>query len=241
MMTVTLPDPPRNASPVPHLTSIHATQRRGNYGSHTYPGNCGGYLIRDLLRYFRPQGVLDPMTGSGTCRDVCRELGIPCHSTDVYDGFDCADPEQMRALGTFDFIWIHPPYWRQKVYSSDPRDLSTRPTLQSFLKGLSDVIRNCYAALIPGGRLAVLMGDYSDRQEGFCPLTYHTKRLCFEAGFRQCCTDIVRFQHGNSSSKKSYRSSFIPGLHDICFIGRKPRTSSAPRETSRRSVPVGRE
>ena len=31
-------------------------------------------------------------------------------------------------------------------------------------------------------------------------------------------TDIIRFSHGASSSNKVYRSSFIPGLHDVCMI-----------------------
>lgn len=66
------------------------------------------------------------------------------------------------------------------------------------------------------------MGDYSDRQAGYVPLTYHTKRLCFEAGLVQKHTDIVRFQLGNSSSRKAYTSSFIPGLHNICLIVEKP-------------------
>jgi hypothetical protein len=79
-------------------------------------------------------------------------------------------------------------------------------------------IGNCATALKPGGKLAILMGDYSDRDEGFVPLVYHTKRLCFEAGLHQCCTDIIRFSHGASSAKKTYRSSFIPGLHDVCTI-----------------------
>lgn len=46
--------PPITASPVPELTSLHHTKRRGEYGSSDWPGICGGYLIRDLLRYFSP-------------------------------------------------------------------------------------------------------------------------------------------------------------------------------------------
>ncbi len=82
-------------------------------------------------------------------------------------------------------------------------------------------IRNCKAALKRGGKLAVLMGDYSDREAGYVPLIYHTKRLAFDAGLRQHCTDIIRFSHGASSGKKVYRSSFIPGLHDVCTIFEK--------------------
>ena len=65
------------------------------------------------------------------------------------------------------------------------------------------------------------MGDYNDRHAGFVPLTYWTKRLAFECGLRQATTDIVRFSHGASSSKKIYHSSFIPGLHDVCMIFEK--------------------
>ena len=221
MNIVQLPVAPRNGSPVPHLRSIHSAVRRGEYGSPKYPGNCGGHLIRDLLRYFKPERVFDPMTGSGTCRDVCGELGIEFFSGDIRTGFDCSNEEQVKTVGKFDFVWIHPPYWRMKVYSDNPRDLSTASDLESFLTGLGRVIRNCRDALLPGGKMAILMGDYTDRECGFVPLTYYTKRLCFEAGLKQTCTEIVRFQHGNSSSKKTYTSSFIPGLHDICLVVRK--------------------
>jgi hypothetical protein len=67
------------------------------------------------------------------------------------------------------------------------------------------------------------MGDYSDRAAGFVPLTHQTKALAFELGLRQCATDIIRFSHGASSGRKVYRSSFIPGLHDVCMIFEKGR------------------
>jgi hypothetical protein len=216
-----LPESPQNSSPVPWLTSLYHKSWAGNYGNRAYPGNCNGELIKDLLKYFRPQNVFDPMTGSGTCRDVCRELGINCVSADIRFGWDACDPENYFDLPTFDFVWIHPPYWRQKVYSSSPRDLSTAPTLNDFMVGYKQIIENCASVLNPDGKLAILMGDYCDREVGFVPLTYHTKRLAFYAGLRQATTDIIRFSHGASSSKKVYRSSFIPGLHDVCSIFEK--------------------
>jgi SAM-dependent methyltransferase len=217
-----LPEAPRNASPVPHLTSLYHFHRAGEYGDRNWPGNCGGNLIKDLLLYFKPRFVFDPMRGSGTCEDVCRELGIWCLSWDIHQGFDACDPMGFPEPESFDFIWVHPPYWRQKLYSEDPRDLSRSPTLEAFNRRYGQFLRNCATALRPGGRLAVLMGDYSDREEGFVPLTYHTKRYAFAAGLRQHGTDIVRFSHGASSAKKIYRSSFIPGLHDLCMIFEKP-------------------
>jgi hypothetical protein len=177
-----------------------------------------------LLTYFRPRLVFDPMSGSGTCRDVCDEMGIPCLTGDIHEGFDACDPAMFSAVDTFDFIWAHPAYWRMKLYADDPRDLSRSPTLSHFLKRYGQFIQNAAKALKANGKLAILMGDYNDRDEGYVPLTFHTKRLAFEAGLLQSCTDIIRFSHGASSSKKVYRSSFIPGLHDTCMIFEKPTT-----------------
>jgi hypothetical protein len=215
-----LPKSPRTGSKLPWLTSIHAAQSRGPWGDASYPGNCGGYLIKDLLRFFGAKRVLDPMEGSGTCAGVCEELGIECVSADLKSGFDATDPAGFAAYvdDPFDFVWMHPPYWRMKVYSSDPRDLSTAPTLEEFLKRYEQVIHNCAEALLPQGHMAILMGDYTDKEYGFVPLVYFTKLLCFRAGLRQVCTDIVRLSHGASSSHRSYRSKFIPGLHDIVTI-----------------------
>ena len=91
-----LPRAPINASPVPHLTSLYHFDRAGEYGDRSYPGNCGGNLIKDLLRYFQPDGIVfDPMSGSGTCRDVCAELGLPRISWDIHQGFDACDPRDF--------------------------------------------------------------------------------------------------------------------------------------------------
>ena len=209
-----LPKAPITGSPVPHLTSLYHFHRAGEYGDRTYPGNCSGNLIRDLLLYFKPEGeVFDPMSGSGTCRDVCDELGLACVSNDIHQGFDACDASHFRALGPFDFIWAHPPYWRQKIYAADSRDLSRAPSLEAFLERYGQFFQNCAEVLRPGGKFAVLMGDYCNAREGFVPLVYHTKRLAFAAGLRQHCIDIIKFNHGASSSKKVYPTKIIPTLH----------------------------
>jgi hypothetical protein len=157
------------------------------------------------------------MAGSGTCRDVCRELGIDCYSSDLHQNVDACDVSQLPGE-RFEFAWIHPPYWRQKLYNSDSRDLSRAPTLDAFLARYRLLIANCARVLVPGGKLAILMGDYIDRDVGFIPLTYHTQQLSFDLGLRQACPSIIRFTHGTTSSRKVYRTSFIPQLHDVCMV-----------------------
>lgn len=235
-----LPVAPRNASPVPHLTSLYHFHRAGEYGDRKWPGNCGGNLIKDLLLYFQPGLVLDPMRGSGTCQDVCEELRIPCIAWDIHDGIDACDPQGFGDQASFDFIWAHPPYFRQKLSSTDPRDLSRAPTLDVFLRRYGQFIRNCARALKPTGKLVILMGDYSDRQYGFIPLTFHTKRFAFARGLVQHGTDIIRFSHGASSGKKVYKTAFIPGLHDVCMIFKKGSsffTTERARHMTDDSVP----
>jgi hypothetical protein len=222
-----LPLAPITGSPVPGLTSLYHNAEAGDYGNRSYPGNCSGNLIRDLLRYFSPANVMDPMSGSGTCRDVCLDLGIECWSGDIHAGFDLTDSRcfhgdaRLFEPDSFDFVWLHPPYWRMKLYADNTKDLSRAPTLEAFLERYALALAHSAHVLKPGGKLAVLMGDYTDTKQGFLPLTYHTKRLAFECGLRQCCTDIVRFSHGASSSRKVYKSSFIPGLHDIVAVFEK--------------------
>lgn len=218
-----LPDAPITASPVPHLTSLYHFNSPHDGGSRSYPGNCGGKLIKDLLLYFKPKNVFDVFSGSGTCKDVCREMNIPYAAIDIRYGQDACSASSYPLATKYDFVWSHPPYWRMKVYTSDHRDLSQQPTLKAFLDRYAQFISNSASILSQGGNLAVLMGDYSDREAGFVPLVFYTKLLAFRAGLRQHCTDIVRFSHGASSGKKVYHSSFIPGLHDVCMIFTKAK------------------
>ena len=74
--------------------------------------------------------------------------------------------------------------------------------MAAFLERYRLLIANCAGALVPDGKLAILMGDYLDRDAGFVSLTYHTKQLALSLGLQQCCTDIIRFSHGASSSRK---------------------------------------
>ena len=50
-----LPIAPVNASPVPRLTSLYHHTDAGDYGDRSYPGNCGGHLIKDLILYFKSE------------------------------------------------------------------------------------------------------------------------------------------------------------------------------------------
>ena len=156
---------------------------RGDYGNPGYGGNCSGLLIRDLLSFFRPKRVLDPMEGGGTCRDVCKELAIPYEGRDLKTGFDATRAESFEGLGVFDFVWLHPPYFQMIRYNgSDGRCLSNAPTLAAFVDGLRSVFRNCRGVLSERGKLAVLMGD--GKHEGrYMGLPFRTLNAAAAEGY----------------------------------------------------------
>jgi hypothetical protein len=212
-----MPATPRTASPVPHLTSLHASDGHGQYGSATFRGNCSGLLIRDLLLYFQPKLVLDPMSGSGTCRDVCQELEIPCVSFDLAQGLDACDEANYQRLAGYDFVWIHPPYWKLIEYGHDPRCLSQASTLDDFVMRLRQVFRNCKSVLSPAGKIVVLIGDGRERGE-YWGLPYRTLQAADAEGLWLAAPEIIRFGHGSTSSRKEYTSAFIPLLHDVCWV-----------------------
>lgn len=69
------------------------------------------------------------------------------------------------------------------------------------------------------GKIAILLGDYHDWQlRKTIPCTQFTREIAMGENLWPACTEIIRFQHGNSSSKKEYSTSFIPGLHDTVLI-----------------------
>lgn len=226
---VPLPEGPKTASPVPWLTSIHATPGRGQYGDAGYRGNCSGLLIKDLLLYYRPQRVLDPMTGGGTCRDVCRELDIECVSFDLRSGRDAAAYGVFADQGLFDFVWLHPPYWKMVRWTDDPRCLANAPTLRDFLRGLRNVLRNCVQVLRPTGVLAVLMGDLRDQGE-YQALPFRTLNVAYSEGLTLAAPEIIRFSHGTTSARnKEYSFSFIPRLHDVCLVLKQTPQRTPPQ------------
>lgn len=216
-ITVRLPTIPRSASPVPWLTSLHATDGRGEYGSAAYRGNCSGLFIRDLLNFYRPRHVLDPMSGSGTCRDVCQELNIECLSFDIHNGLDAVETANYAALSQFDFVWMHPPYWKLIKYGEDPRCLSNSPTLADFVAKMQTVFWNCRQILTNNGKIAVLMGDGREHGE-YWALPHRVLQAAENVGLRLAAPEIIRFGHGATSSSREYSGAFIPLLHDVCWV-----------------------
>jgi hypothetical protein len=202
--------------------SVLSYPERGPYGSNKFRGNTSGYLIRDLILQFGARTVLDPMAGSKTTQDVCRELEVECDCLDLSEGFDAASsplPDKR-----YDLIFLHPPYWNVLRFSNDQRDLSNSKTLQDFLNRLSRIILRLAHLLSKQGRMVVLIGN--KRKNG----RYYPLGACLEVLFMNELRDeLIKIQHGvgkTFSFRLAKRYNFIPIMHEkvLVFTGFKSIT-----------------
>jgi len=89
-----------------HLKSVVEYRDRGPWRDATFHGNTSGYLLVDLIDYYQPKSILDPMEGSGTTGGVAFDMGdIPYVGLDIQSGFDLVGDE---VEGKYDLIfWRH--------------------------------------------------------------------------------------------------------------------------------------
>lgn len=198
------------------MKSLVGYRDRGPYGDGGYPGNTTGRLIRDLLDHFRPERVLDPMCGSDTTGDVCRELDIPYVGLDLKRGFDLLTGP---IPGTFDFIFWHPPYWNMIRYSDRPADFSNAPTYEEWLEWMRRGHGRLRAALRPGGHLALQIGDLRRRGR-----YYFLAADLYRVLGDPVDSVVIKAQFNMRSDAVAYSGrSFIPIVHEYLLIYRRPR------------------
>ena len=193
------------------------------WGDARYRGNCDGRLFLNLVLRYGPRRVADPMLGSGTTRDVVEWLNQ--HSTqrveywgsDLRKGFNLWTNDLP---GTFDLVWLHPPYFNIISYSDKGEDLSNIDDYGHFRQALLVCLQRCYASLAPGGRLAVLVGDVR-RKGKYIPIVRDV--LNWEGELGQLRAVIIKAQHNCRSDGVNYARMEDPRIqHEYCVLFKKP-------------------
>ncbi len=204
--------------------SILSYPQRGPWGKAQYRGNCSGYVYQDVIKALKPRVVVDPMQGSGTCLDVCRDLGVEGHGFDLAQGFNILDDDLLQAVGKeVDLAIAHPPYWSMVIYSGEvwgeahPSDLSRAPTYDDFCEKLQLALLNQRNAARAGGHYAAILGDW--RQHG----NYYS--LQAEAVARlprdELAGILIKVQHNTKSQRVVYPLSLPRIEHEYVVVWRK--------------------
>lgn len=98
--------------------------------------------------------------------------------------------------GSVHLVVTSPPYWTLKRYNEHPEQLGHVCDYEAFNRALDIVWRNCFRALVPGGRLVINVGDVclSRRQNNgrhtVVPLHATIQERCKALGFDNLATII---------------------------------------------------
>jgi len=174
-------------------------------------------VVKNFLLCLPRQHFLQELT----VRDVVEGLnrykkeGIRYWGGDLRNGYDLT---KQDLPGRYDFCWIHPPYWNIIRYSDRQNDMSNCETYVQFRELLMVCLKRCYKALMPGGRLAVLIGDV--RKKG--KYTAIIKDI-LNFSYGELKPIIIKVQHNCVSDRKSYGKLEDPPIkHEYCVVFKKP-------------------
>lgn len=207
------------------MKSIISYPDRGSYGKSSWRGNTSGYVIKDLIFHFRPKLFVDICEGSGTSRDVCRELNVEYRGFDIHSGHDFTRMDILSNLPQpADICFSHPPYhniikYSGFVYGEAPvrGDISHCESVSNFLDMAQTMLWNQRRATAAGGVYASLIGDI---RKGGC---FHS----FQADFismmpaSELISVVIKEQYNCTSDSKVYNGRFIPISHEYLLIWRK--------------------
>lgn len=210
--------------PDPVMTSVVSYPQRCNlWGDGAFHGNCDGTLFKELVQRYRPRSVADPMKGSGTTQHVVEGLNRWCGHAIHYWGSDLAEgfnAVSQKLPGRFDLVWVHPPYWNMVRFGSSAADLCHCATYEEFRIALRAVLKNCFEALKPGGRLAVLVGDLR-RHGRYMPIVRDV--LNWEGELGELRSIIIKAQNDCRSNSKRYNfMEDVRIMHEYCVVFKRP-------------------
>jgi DNA modification methylase len=135
-------------------------------GNNKYPGVTPAFIIYNMIKRYTEPGdlVVDPMAGSGTTLDVCKEEGRRCIAYDIAPTRPDIIQNDARKIPIsdekVDMVFIDSPYGDNVRYNEHPDDIGKISSeKEEFYDELEKVMKECYRILKPGKVLGWLIGD----------------------------------------------------------------------------------
>ena len=134
-----------------------------------HPGSIPPALVAHALHYYTSPGalVVDPMAGGGTTLDVCQSMGRRCLAYDLHPARPEIRPHDVRhglppEADDCDLVFCDPPYHTMLARHYARDGIATAP-LSEWIAFLHDLARHAFAALRPGGCLALLLAPQTEK------------------------------------------------------------------------------
>ena len=156
------------------------TQNYGNilHGDNKYPGVTPAFIIWNLIQRYTKEGdlVIDPMCGSGTTIDVCKEEKRRVLGFDIVPYESDIEQADARKLPlkkeVADFVFIDSPYSDNIKYNNHPDNIGNISCENSlFFKRLDEVTKEMCRILKPWKYIAWLIGDQAKKKK-FVPVGF---------------------------------------------------------------------
>jgi len=200
-------------------------------GDNKYPGVTPALIIYNMVwRYTDPGDlVVDPMAGSGTTLDVCREEKRRCICYDIAPTRPDIIQNDSRRIpledNSVDMVFVDSPYGDNIRYNDHPNCIGKISSeTEEFYDELEKVMKECYRILKPGKVIGWLIGDQWVKNK-FTPVGFKVyQHLCkyFEPVDIICVARRGQASHTGLWHNRARRFNFFLRGFKYLLIMRKP-------------------
>lgn len=115
-------------------------------------------LVAELLGRGNPDDLIPTLARDAR---VTRRIEAAVRQLPTHHELILGDAREASALpeNSVHLVVTSPPYWNLKRYNDHESQLGHVDDYDEFIAGLDAVWRNCFRALVPGGRLIINVGD----------------------------------------------------------------------------------
>ena len=211
-------------------------------GNNKFQGVTPAFLIWNLVqRYTKPGDlVVDPMAGSGTTIDVCKEEGREVKGFDIAPQHPEVIQNDARNIPlpdeSVDLVFIDSPYGDNVSYSDSP-DCIGRISCEDegFYLELEKVAREAYRILRPGKVMGWLIGDQWVKKN-FTPVgfkLYERLTKYFETVDLICVARRGQSSHTGVWHYRARKFNFYLRGFKYLFIMRKPDPTTSKKKAAK--------
>jgi len=204
-------------------------------GNNKYAGVTPAFIIYNLVkRYTEPNDlVVDPMAGSGTTLDVCKEEGRRCIAYDIVPASPSVIPNDARKIPlsdeSVDMVFIDSPYGDNIAYNTHEKNIGMiSAETDEFYQELDKVMSESFRILKPGKVLGWLIGDQWVKKK-FTPVgfnVYQGLSKYFETLDVICVARRSQTSNTGIWYNRALRFNFYLRGFKYLFIMRKPSSES---------------
>jgi DNA modification methylase len=204
--------------------------------------DLSNYVPEDLAHLGDPQTAIPRIAKDP---HSIRLIERAVHQVPTSHSLHCGDAREMPGLEpqSVHLVLTSPPYWTLKEYRDSEGQLGHVEDYDQFLLELDKVWKQCFQALVPGGRLICVVGDVclSRRENGgrhtVVPLHSSIQEHCRKLGYDNLAPIIwhkisnaaYEVEGGSSFLGKPYEpNSVIKNDIEFILMERKPGGYRAP-------------